>query len=276
VLAGYRVQAWSRGLEGAPAAARSLATGVHGVAELEPALRGARALVFCVRDAAIAELALRVAGLVGSDGPAVALHTSGFFGPERLAPLARRAVATGVLHPLTALPRDAGRAADEPPRLRGVWFATSGAPAARALARVLVAALGGHELALAPGADAQACYHAAATLLSNGLVALFDAAQAVGARASPDTHALHAALATLLAATSANLQRSTPQAALTGPIARGDVDVVRGHLELLARLPDASALAAYRVLGRRLVELARSAGGLAAGQLDELERLLGD
>jgi predicted short-subunit dehydrogenase-like oxidoreductase (DUF2520 family) len=177
------------------------------------------------------------------------------------------------MHPLTALPRDAGRAAAAP-RLPGVWFATSGAPAARALARELVAALGGHELALAGGADAQPAYHAAATLLSNGLVALFDAALAVGARATSDPRALHAALATLLAATSANLQRSTPQAAVTGPVARGDVDVVRGHLERLAA--DPSALEIYRALGRRLLALARAAGGPDAGQLAELERLLGD
>jgi predicted short-subunit dehydrogenase-like oxidoreductase (DUF2520 family) len=130
-----------------------------------------------------------------------------------------------------------------------------------------VRALGGRELALRPGTKAD--YHLAATLVSNGSLALFELARAHFERAARDRRSAREAFAALLAATAANLAQSGPREALTGPIARGDLESVRGHL---ARAGSARERELYRALGRVLLELA--APRLSAARRRSLAALL--
>jgi predicted short-subunit dehydrogenase-like oxidoreductase (DUF2520 family) len=229
-----------------PAAARALVHGLGRRAALAPdaraALERATLLILCVPDDVLAPLARELAPLAAGRGRA-ALHASGFQGERALAALARAGWQTGWMHPLAPLPRT-GRAARG---FAGAWFATGGTPRARALVR----ALGGRELALRPGRAAD--YHLAATLVSNGSLALFELARGRFERAARDPRAARAAFAALLAATAANLARSSPREALTGPVARGDLASLRGHLARL-RLPAEREL--YRALGRVLLRLA--------------------
>jgi len=225
-----------------PAAARALAKRVRARASADAAsaLEGATLAILCVPDDALAELARSLARTSPGRGRAV-LHASGLRDERVLAPLARAGWKTGCLHPLLPLPRAAaGR------RFEGVWFATAG-PAASELVR----ALGGRELALRPGTKAD--YHLAATLVSNGSLALFELARAHFERAARDRRSAREAFGALLAATAANLGQSSPREALTGPIARGDLESVRGHL---ARAGSARERELYRALGRVLLELA--------------------
>ena len=62
----------------------------------------------------------------------------------------------------------------------------------------------------------------------------------------------------LMGAAVSNLQTGRPPDVLTGPIARGDVASVQGHLAALAS--DAPALAAYVTLSRAALTLARERG----------------
>ena len=292
-LAGCPVRGWSPRLEmplsQAGPADPPLAPNFSFEARIDEALRGAHAILICVRDTAIAELTDRLSVLIPEGEQPVVLHTSGFHGPEMLDALAKRGMPTGVLHPLTAVPssrhvrlfRNSG-GGDELEQTRflgGVWFATNGSPEACSLARMLIALLGGHELKLNSGAGCQALYHAAAALLSNGAVALFDAAMEIAACASSDRRAVHAAFANLLSATSANLRRHEPSEALTGPVARGDVAVVRGHVEGLARMAQdgpahANARELYHLLSARLIDLAASTGRLESEQSQALREVI--
>jgi len=292
-LAGCRVRGWSPRLEmplsEAGPADPPLAPYFRFEARIDDALRGAQAILICVRDSAIAELAQRSSVLIGEGERPVVLHTSGFHGPELLEPLARRGLPTGVLHPLTAVPSsrharlfrtsDGGDELEQTRFLGGVWFATNGDPEACALARTLIALVGGYELKLKAGSDCQALYHAAAALLSNGAVALFDAAMQIAACAGADRRAVHAAFANLLGTTSSNLRRHEPGEALTGPVARGDVAVVRGHVEALARMAangagQANAGELYRLLSARLIDLAAATGRLDDEQCRELRAVI--
>ena len=65
----------------------------------------------------------------------------------------------------------------------------------------------------------------------------------------------------LAASVLANLDSAPAGEALTGPVARGDVPTLEGHLAALAGHPAAGAL--YRVLSRAMLEVA---------QLDETQR----
>lgn len=228
-----------------------------------------RRVLLCVADRAIAPVAaeLAAAPATARRGRPVALHTSGFHDRAPLDALARAGYATGGVHPLVALPPAETRGAVPP--LAGAWFATSGVPDARRAARAIVRAVGGRELALARGADARRRYHAAASLLAGGSVALFDAASELLEGIAPPARAREA-LASLLAGVAANVGRRGAREALTGPAARGDVEVVAGHLALL----DEDAAALYRAVLVRMLALASERGSLPAARRRELERLL--
>jgi predicted short-subunit dehydrogenase-like oxidoreductase (DUF2520 family) len=91
-------------------------------------------------------------------------------------------------------------------------------------------------------------YHAAATVASNHLVALLgQAARLADAAGVPP-----AALLPLVYATLENVETLGPESALTGPVARGDVDTVRRHLDVLAD----DERPAYRALAEQARRLA--------------------
>jgi len=241
-----------------PAAARALArrVGASLAMDAAAAVQQATLVILCVPDDALAEVARALARTSPGRGRAV-LHASGFQGAGPLTPLARAGWKTDWLHPLLALPRAAAAR-----RFEGVWFATGGAASRR-----LVRALGGRELALRPGTKAD--YHLAATLVSNGSLALFELARRRFERCARRPRDARAAFAALLTATAANLARTSPRAALTGPVARGDLESVRGHL---ARLAKPAERELYRALARVLLDL--SAPRLAPARRRALAKLL--
>jgi predicted short-subunit dehydrogenase-like oxidoreductase (DUF2520 family) len=124
-------------------------------------------------------------------------------------------------------------------------------------------------------------YHAAASMASNHVVALLAAASEAlaGAGLRPDDTL--PALLPLVSGTLENLTRAAatsgagaPAAALTGPIARGDVHTVERHLQALAaRAP--ALLELYKTLGRKTLAVARAKGEASSEFLDAIDRLLG-
>lgn len=205
-------------------------------------------ILFCVRDDAIETVAVDLArawprGSTATSRPApVALHTSGYHGLRPLRALARAGLATGSIHPL--IPLKGRRSAAD---LRGAWFATSARGRAEAMTRRMIAGFEGRELRLPPGDARKRDWHLACSLVANGAVSLFDLAlEQSEPRAAK-------ALAAMLETVAKRLADG-PRAALTGPAARGEEEVVAGHLARLRGRADDGEL--YRLLSRRLVALA--------------------
>jgi predicted short-subunit dehydrogenase-like oxidoreductase (DUF2520 family) len=267
-LRGADVALWGRRRGAAAAARRRIAGGrarprLRASDDLERTLRGAGLVLLCAGDDGLADAAARAAPVLavglprgGKGARPVALHTNGFHGADVLAPLAARGASCGVLHPLVPVPAGAGAEV-----LRGAWFAVAGDARATRMARKVARALGGRVLALARGTDAQAAYHAAASLASGGLIALFDAALGPLAGAADDPADARDALLVLMARTLANLEARGAGEALTGAAARGSAGLVARHVAALAE--DASAAELYVTLARRMTALA-----LAAGRID--------
>jgi len=226
---------------------------------------GADAVLVAVPDRALGELAARLASLrLGTD--ATLLHTSGALAGAVLDAAGGRA---GSLHPLQSFPD----AADErvlAARVAGTHWFHEGHGAVPA--EVMVAVWRGTFHRLAPGA--KSLYHAGAAVLSNHAVALFDTALRLFEAAGIPRADAHAPLAALLAGTSANLGASGVPAALTGPIARGDVDTVRAHVEALRRAAP-ELVESYLAMARRTLVVARAKGSVGADAASALERLLG-
>lgn len=185
-------------------------------------------VLLAVRDDALPSLVSGVAAGLGSRSyVATVLHLSGALGPEVLAPLAERGLATGSCHPLqtfTGSPGDADRFA-------GSVFAVDGSGAGREAAERLAVALGGRPFALPTGA--RPLYHLAASLGANGLTGLVAAARDALAATGLSPDAALAALGPLLRSALDEALRLGPEAALTGPVSRGDEATLARHRRAL-------------------------------------------
>ncbi len=231
-----------------------------------PHLAEADLLWLTVPDDAIASVARSLAPFVPAQ--CVVAHASGAVPASLLRQCVPRAAAVVSIHPLYPFV-DPHR--DAQGCRRAAWF-VEGEPGGIAAARSLLEPLGIEPQILPP--DRKARYHAAAVLASNAVVAL--GALAVDLLASlglsPDKGL--AALLPLMEAAVGNLGARGLPGALTGPVSRGDVEVVRRHLAALEEAPRARD--AYRALMRRAVGVARAQGFAPSERLDALEALLGD
>ena len=184
-------------------------------------------LVIATRDSDIEPTAERLAPVSRRIGAAV--HMSGFKSVEPLAPFARSGIATGSFHPLQSLTDPETGACS----LAGAW---AGLTATEPLFGILADLALSLEMIPFRLLDAdKPLYHAAAAAASNYVIAALDLAGVLLASASVPFEAL----APLVRTAVENAFSRGPADALTGPIARGDWDTVRGQIEALAqRLPD--------------------------------------
>jgi predicted short-subunit dehydrogenase-like oxidoreductase (DUF2520 family) len=257
-LSGLRFSLVGPGRVGTSLARWAVAAGAElvttaGRAELaDLATAGQDLLLIAAPDAALAEVAERLAGHAQA---AVALHTSGSRDAEVLAPLRAAGSWPGALHPLKAFPRPLPALE----QARGVFFALDGDAAALRLARRLVAAWGGVAGEVPPAA--RPLYHFAATLAAGGVATLLAAAAELAARAGLPAAVARGYLelargtvAAAIAATPASPERaetagapgaeSGAAAVLTGPVARGDLATFERHVEALrAAAPELLPLA---------------------------------
>jgi predicted short-subunit dehydrogenase-like oxidoreductase (DUF2520 family) len=166
-------------------------------------------VLLCVPDRVIREVAARI-----PTGPWVA-HVSGATPLDALAPHVRRFS----LHPLQTFARGGGGS-----QFDGAWAAVTGeTPEALACGRRLAGLLGVRAFEL--GDDARVLYHAGAAVASNFLVTLYRSASRLFELAGAPPEAL------------VPLMRRTIDNGfdLTGPIARGDWEIVDAHLRAITR-----------------------------------------
>jgi len=190
-------------------------------------LPSADLLVLAVSDDAVSDVAADLAPLAGAVEAAV--HLSGLTPVAALAPLAG-SCRLGSFHPLQTLPTPEVGAA----RLEGSWVAiTSDDNLLADRLFSLAASIGTRPFALEE--DAKARYHAAASAAANYPLAALAMAHDLFAAAGVD----FAVARPLVEAVIDNAFALGPGAALTGPVARGDVGTVRAQLEAVtAARPD--------------------------------------
>jgi predicted short-subunit dehydrogenase-like oxidoreductase (DUF2520 family) len=195
------------------------------------AARGVDVLIIAVPDRKIADVALKVRPVKTT----AVIHLSGSQGLEVLAPHVRR----GSMHPLVPLPTaELGTARIS----AGVTFAVAGDPMAAELAD----SLRGRTVVVRD--ENRAAYHAAACIASNHVVALMGQVQRVAESIGLDLEVFLG----LARAALADVESLGPQAALTGPAARGDLATISRHRAAL----DPSELDGYDagvLLAQRLV-----------------------
>jgi predicted short-subunit dehydrogenase-like oxidoreductase (DUF2520 family) len=196
-------------------------------------------------------------------------HTSGRFGVAVLSGLTGPVAAIHPAMTFTGGPADLGRAGQ-------IVYAVTADGEGLTRATALVDDLGGRVELVAE--QARPAYHAAMSHAANHLVTLIaDAADLLSRAGIQDTSALlepitTAALANVLAVDPAT-GGPAGDAALTGPVVRGDVGTVAAHLAALAGDP---AQDAYRAMARRTAQRALASGRLTGQQAQSLLDLIAD
>jgi predicted short-subunit dehydrogenase-like oxidoreductase (DUF2520 family) len=191
----------------------------------------------CQTDDALAETARRLSRRDGWKGKIV-FHSSGALTSEVLSPLRDAGAATASLHPMmTFVP-------GSEPSLEGVAFAVEGDRRAVTVARQAGKALKADIFEIKK--SAKVLYHALGSFSSPMLVATLATAERVGRVAGFSQKQLQKIMAPILRQTLQNYLSAGAAAAFSGPVKRGDVNTIRGHLKELAKVPAANAV--YRAL----------------------------
>jgi len=220
----------------------------------EEVVAAADLVLLTVPDDALSDL---VRGLVATSAPLTGrmlAHASGLHGLAVLEPAVELGALPLALHPVMTF---TGRP-DDADRLVGISFGVTAPTVLRPAAEVLVMEMGGEPVFIAE-AD-RGLYHAALAGAANHLVTLVVQSADLLTRAGVGQPSRM--LGPLLSAALDNSLR-LGDAALTGPVARGDADTVAGHVDALrAEAPE--ALPAYLALARLTATRALASGMLSA------------
>lgn len=202
------------------------AQGIAPLLGLGPEPLRPRRVLIAVPDRELAAAARAVAGWLVPDRRRFAAHVSGFHDLRVLAPFARRGARVAALHPVLPF----GDPHDTLVRLQGALVTVLAGPGARRPAGRLVARWGARPLFLSRGLDRRR-YHLGHVLAANHVTALLAWAEellrpALGRRA-------RGAVCDLAAQALDRVRTVGPDLALTGPVVRGDAEVVAGHVRAL-------------------------------------------
>jgi predicted short-subunit dehydrogenase-like oxidoreductase (DUF2520 family) len=188
------------------------------------------------------------------------VHTSGRYGVRVLEPATAQHVIPLALHPAMTF----GGTPVDLERLAGCCFGVTADPAVRPMAEALVVEMGAEPVWVAEADRPR--YHAALAHGSNHLVTLV--AQALQVLRNTGVATPERVLAPLLSAALDGALRSG-DAAVTGPVSRGDAGTVAAHLAVLAdETPDVRAT--YVALARATAVRALASGRLSAPAAESL------
>lgn len=264
-LAGHRPVAVSGVSDASRRRAAALLPDVPVVTPTE-VLERAELVLLTVPDDALPEL---VAGLAetGAVRPGrLLVHTSGRYGTSVLEPALRAGALPLALHPAMTF---TGTAVDVQ-RLAGCSFGVTAPEELRMAAEALVIEMGGEPEWIEE--SARPLYHAALALGANHLVTLV--AQSMELLRTAGVSAPDRMLGPLLGAALDNALRSG-DAALTGPVARGDAGTVAAHVAEL-RKHSPQTVAGYLAMARSTADRALAQGLLKPELAEELLGVLAD
>jgi predicted short-subunit dehydrogenase-like oxidoreductase (DUF2520 family) len=160
-----------------------------------------------------------------------AFHSSGALTSDELKALHRLGAAVASVHPLMTF------VSGSIPSLKTVPFAVEGDAMAVRAARPIVRDLGGKAFTIRK--QYKPAYHAWGAFASPLLVAALVTAERVARMAGLSAVAARKKMLPIVRQTIANYEALGPAGAFSGPIVRGDAEIVRRHLQALRNVPEA-------------------------------------
>ena len=235
------------------------------VLPVDEVVRGADLVLLTVPDDALPALVEGLAVTGGFPRGVLVAHTSGRHGLAVLEPATRAGALPLALHPV--LPFSGTRL--DLHRLTGVAFGVTAPDVLRPVAEALVVEMGGEPVWLTE--SQRPLWHAALAHGANHLTTLVASSADLLRQAGVQEPG--AVLAPLLGAALDGSLRAG-DAALTGPVARGDAGTVRAHLEVLAQVAP-EVLPSYVAMARLTADRAIAAGRLDPERAGDLLAVLG-
>lgn len=195
------------------------------------------------------------------------VHASGSLDSGELISAREKEALTLSMHPVQSF-TDLQSAIENLP---GSYFGLEGEEEAIERGKELVAHLDGRAVVIAKGG--KALYHAAACVASNYLISLVHLSLKLYEKAGIPKEEGSKMLLPLIDGTTANAARLGIPSALTGPIDRGDAEILRHQLSAIRdKAPE--VLRTFTELAAYTLEVAEGKGTLTAERTEELRELL--
>jgi predicted short-subunit dehydrogenase-like oxidoreductase (DUF2520 family) len=196
-------------------------------------------------------------------------HTSGAISSTALAPLQKKGAEIGSIHPLQVFAHP-DKAIETLP---GIYYAIEGTDKAMELAVQVVDRLQGKLLLIPTGR--KVLYHVAGVFAANYLTVLVELAMSIMEEIGESPEDAYQALLPLMVGALENIEEFGTDAALTGPISRGDIETIQTHIDALKQLRP-EILHAYSVLGQEATEMSVRGGKISAEKAKQLIKMLAE
>jgi len=265
---GYAIAALScRTLSSAEESHRILGEGTYSTDNIRTAKAGTL-LMISVTDREISPVIdkLKAADIVWKKRKV--FHCSGLLPTSLLDPLQHKGALVASLHPVQSFPHKSSN----PDYLKDVYFSIEGSPQAVEFFGRIAALLGGRPFPIRE--KDKPLYHAACSIASNDFVALLKTAAELMAQAGLSEQEAIQALYPLVRQTLENIKSLGPSSALTGPVVRGDTEILRRQFEGLKNWP--FPLALHKMLGTKAAEMVKEKGILSEEKMKKIRALLED
>jgi len=263
--AGHNIQACTAVSDISKLRAESLLPGVP-VTSIEEAVKDRDLILLTVPDDVLGQVVNGLAATNSVSPGTFVMHASGRYGIEILSALTEQGCLPLALHPVmtfTGTSMDLNRLSECP-------FGITTVQTLRPVAETLVVEIGGEPIWVPE--ENRGLYHAALTFGANNLMTLVtQTTELLEAAGITNPESL---VAPLLGASLDNALRNG-DAAITGPVARGDANTVREHLRVLANF-DPAVTQAYRAMARLTAIRALASGTLQPQLAEELLIVLAD
>ena len=219
-------------------------------------------------DTLIESVCEKISNEGGFGNDSIVYHLSGALSSSILESAKKRGAKIGSIHPLQAFaPYDSGQKSP----FKGINISLEGDADAIELGKEIVNALKANSFTIPTAA--KTLYHASAVVASNYLVTLEHFALELLKEADLSEENAYEILEPLIMGTLSNIKARGSINALTGPVARGDDEIVSRHLSDIDRkLPQFSDL--YRLLGKYTLDITAASSDNSDGISDDAHRKL--
>lgn len=231
------------------------------------ALQPADAVLIATPDSVIAEIAGQLLSSNVVRRGAVVFHCSGALGSEVLGELRHKGAYVASVHPVKSF----SSPSESVQTFSGTYCAIEGDEPAIALLTGAFEAIGAKLFSVRP--DAKLLYHATFVFACNYLTALMECAFQCSTAAGIERTTVVQMIEPLVRETMAAVMSRGVDSALTGPVARGDAQVVASQLASVSSLGSEYA-DIYRLLGQVALEIAERGGGLSEAVVERTRQVL--
>jgi predicted short-subunit dehydrogenase-like oxidoreductase (DUF2520 family) len=219
----------------------------------------------------VAEVAHKLASVAHLQFTSLSVcHVSGLLTAEVLEPLARKGATVFSFHPLQTFPADF-TAKEIVPTIRRICFGVDGTREGVRAAERLAMKFKSKVVFIRP--EMRALYHAACVVASNHVTTLLWILEQMFSTLKTKEKKFFPMFEPILTTTLQNAGRTSPAKALSGPIARGNLETVSKHLEALQRFAP-NLVPYFGSLSAETTRLAEAKGSIDREQARTLYNLI--